>query len=428
MSGSSPHESGLRRLALRAADAALSRGVHALRQLRAPAPPVRQYRRDPLAAELARAIRERPGLNLVGYPDTPSGVGESLRACARAASAVGLPFEITRLGAPPPPSQAVTEWSSHISGRAPHPVTILHVNADNLPQAYDELSSSHFDGSYTVGLWHWELPRLPERWWGSFELISEVWAPSRFVQEAVSQVSPLPVALMPHAVAFEEPTTDPAEVRRRLGLPTDRFLVLTMFDFPSVRERKNPAAALEAFSRAFPEDGQAALVIKVHRAERHEAELRELEGWVASRPHVTLLERTLSREEVLELEASCDAFLSLHRSEGFGLVLAECMFMGKPVVATHWSANTDFMTSHNSCPVDYELATLEESYGPYDRGQVWADPDVDHAARLLRRLYEEEAYRREIGSAARASIRRQLAPEVIGRRYRERLQAVGRSL
>jgi glycosyltransferase involved in cell wall biosynthesis len=129
---------------------------------------------------------------------------------------------------------------------------------------------------------------------------------------------------------------------------------------------------------------------------------------------------------VYALEASCDVFLSMHRSEGFGLGLAECMYLGKPVVGTDWSGNTEFMRADNSCPVRYELVKLDRDYGPYRKGQTWAEPDPEHAAWYLRKLADDASYRERIAEAGRRTVREELSPRVIGLRYARRLEALAR--
>jgi glycosyltransferase involved in cell wall biosynthesis len=214
-------------------------------------------------------------------------------------------------------------------------------------------------------------------------------------------------------------------VRRRFQLPEDRFLFLTMFDFSSIQERKNPAAALEAFDRAFQRSGsQATLVIKTQNADFHPQDLAVLREKLSGRRDIVWINQTLSRQEVYDLLAGCDAFVSLHRSEGFGLGLAEAMFLGKPVVATNWSGNTDFMRPDNSCPVNFRLVHLERDFGVYRAGQTWADPDVDHAASLMQQVAADQELRARISLAAMKTIRDEFSPETVGRRIRARLEYV----
>jgi len=344
------------------------------------------------------------GLNIVGYVSHETGVGESARLCRIACQAAGLPYHVID----------ACDETQHAMYRT----TVFHVNADQLPEVHDRLRHVFEAGAYNIGCWHWELPELPDALAQSAALLDEIWAPSAFIQSAVSSKVSIPVVHMPHGIEVTEIEACSAE---ELGVPPGRFTFLCMFDFASVMERKNPLGAVEAFRRAFPDDTSAALLIKAGHADRYRREYAELASQLNGIPNVYLSDRMLPRARVNGLLAACDAVVSLHRSEGFGLILAEAMYLGKPVVATGWSGNMDFMTSANSCPVAYELVTLDRAYGPYRAGQQWADPDVDDAARLMRRVFDDAEFRKEIGARARETIRSRFSSAAAGARYRDRL-------
>lgn len=360
----------------------------------------------------ARAESSLPaGLNIAGYVGHDTGVGESARLCQRSCDAAGLPNDLIDVGVrDEPPQQPVYRAS------------IFHVNADQLPVVYSQMPALFRASAYNIGVWHWELPELPDVWISSADPLDEIWAPSAFVQSAVSRKVTIPVVHMPHGVAVTE--IEPCSPQE-LGVPAGRFTFLCMFDFRSVVHRKNPLGAIEAFHRAFAGSSPAALLIKTSHADEHRQEYAELEKRLRGIPNVYLADRMLPRSRVNGLLAACDSVVSLHRSEGFGLILAESMFLGKPVVATGWSGNMDFMNSGNSCPVAYELVTLDRTYHYYAAGQQWAEPDLDHAAHLMRKVFEDAGYRAQIGERARATIRSQFSPEAAGWRYRKRLEFVG---
>lgn len=366
-------------------------------------------RRDdvPSPPRPARPLSE--GLNIVGYFSHDTGVGESARLCRVACEAVGLPHQMIDAG----------DETQHAMYRS----TVFHVNADQLPEVHRRLQHVFDAASYNIGCWHWELPELPDALAQSAAPLDEIWAPSAFIERAVSSKVSVPVIHMPHGVEVTEIETCSAE---EFGVPPGRFTFLCMFDFASVMERKNPLGAVDAFRRAFPDDAPAALLIKAGRADRYRREYAELANQLRGIPNVYLTDRMLPRAGVNGLIAACDAVVSLHRSEGFGLILAEAMYLGKPVVATGWSGNMDFMNPTNSCPVAYELVTLDRAHGPYRAGQLWAEPDVDDAARLIRRVFDDADFRNEIGARARDTIRSRFSPAAAGARYRDRLAILER--
>jgi glycosyltransferase involved in cell wall biosynthesis len=300
----------------------------------------------------------------------------------------------------------------------PYPINIFHLD----PPVADQIDHHHGPelrrDRYNIAYWAWELPEFPEAWVRQCAYFDEIWCPSEFVRAALAAKVELPVQVMPHAIDFPVPTGD---TRAPFGLPADRFLFLFAYDLNSYQERKNPLAVIEAYRRAFPDEAGVALVIKTQNPARNAAAYARLTAALQGLRHVTLITETLARPEVYRLEAACDAFVSLHRAEGFGLGVAECMFLGKPVIATDWSATAEYLNAENGCPVRYRLTTLTESHGPYREGQTWAEPDTDHAAEWMRRLQQDLALAARLGAAARETIRTRFSPAAVGALYRRRL-------
>jgi len=233
----------------------------------------------------------------------------------------------------------------------------------------------------------------------------------------------VPVFKVPHAVKV---TPSEGASRDRFGLPGDRQLVLVMYDLNSFQDRKNPQAAIAAYRIAAARSPALGLVVKTHNGAANPEALAEVRACLADLSGVTFLDETLSRQETWDLENCCDILLSLHRAEGFGFGPAEMMALGKPVVATGWSANMDFMDAGNSMPVRYELKPLAQAVGPYDAGPLWADADVEHAAWCLEQLATDPALAARLGARARETIRQSFDPLVVGRKVRDRLATIAR--
>jgi glycosyltransferase involved in cell wall biosynthesis len=380
-------------------------------------------RHAPCSPTFARR-QARLGLNIVGFLTADLGVGESARCMVRAADAAGLPAALIDLKLNVKNRRGDLTYAPRLQEDAPHPVSVFHLD----PPASRDIEHHHGlgfrQGRYNIGYWAWELPQFPDAWMTYCECFDEIWCPSDFVREAIAMQSPVPVLTMPHAISFDRPTEDLPTLRARFRLPVDRLLYLFIYDLNSYSERKNPAAVVAAFRAAALDPAQATLVIKTHSAAGNEADFAALRAAVADLPNVIILAETLSRADLYRLEAACDVFVSLHRSEGFGLAVAECMYLGKPVIATDWSATAEFLTPANSCPVRADLIALERNIGPYGKGQTWADPDVAAAADAMRRLAGDPAWRARLGAAARHTITTRFAPEVVGSRYRRRLEAI----
>jgi glycosyltransferase involved in cell wall biosynthesis len=350
------------------------------------------------------------GVNLAGYLESEKGVGEAARAVIRALEAARIPYVLNNVR--DSASRNIDARYSHFSDANPYAVNIIQVNADAalglLPGRMEYLA-----GRYNIGIWNWELCEFPTQWDGSFQYFDEVWAPSTFCQHAFAARSPIPIRYVPYSVTT--PKALPRGVGRGFfGLPSEPFLFLFAFDFQSFIERKNPQAVLEAFVRAFGDRNDVLLVFKTVHASDNEEDYARLHDACRRRSNVQILDRVYTRAEAHSLMMLCDAYVSLHRSEGFGLTIAEAMAMGKPVIATAYSANADWMTIANSRPVRYQLRTLDRDWGPYFRGAVWADADVEDAARQMRRLVEDRALAARIGAQAREDIARLLSPARIG--------------
>jgi glycosyltransferase involved in cell wall biosynthesis len=363
----------------------------------------------------------KTGINIVGYVKSEHGLGESPRRSASAAKAIDMPFTVYDFNIGNS-SRTEDETLSHkIRRDNPHLVNLIHINADQMSVFHSAVGQGFLEGHYNIGYWAWELPEFPDKWLSGFANLHEIWVPSTFILDSIATKSPVPVIRMPHAIGFDigKPMT-----RKEMGLPEEMFLFLCMYDLSSIQARKNPQATIEAFSKAFPNLHNVRLIIKTQNSQFHPDALHELESLISDVPGIIHIDKTLTRREVYSLEYLCDCFVSLHRSEGFGLGLAESMFIGRPVIGTNWSGNTDFMNHKNSCPVDYELVELEKDYGPYEKGQFWAEADVDHASWYMKKLINQPEWRKHISGKGQKTIFSHFSPESVGKMFKKRLNLI----
>jgi glycosyltransferase involved in cell wall biosynthesis len=359
-----------------------------------------------------------PGVNLAGYFDAALGVGEAGRQVYDALAAQGVPIAPVGLVASKSPGGEREEARERSS--APHAINLLCVNADQVPPLAADLGHGFFQGRYTIGLWWWEVDRFPDRWLDAFEHVDEIWAGTAHVADALSPIAPVPVVKVTLPVALPDFERLP---RARLGLP-EGFLCLFAFDHLSVFERKNPLGLIEAFKRAFAPGEGAALAIKcINHERRPEAHAQLLEA-AASHPDVHVIDRHVPRAEKDAMIAACDCYASLHRAEGFGISMAEAMLLGKPVVATGYSGNLDFMTPETAFLVDHELVEVGDGNDPYPADARWAEPDLDHAASQLRAVFDDRDEAAARAARGMAEVRATHSAEAAGKTLARRLVRV----
>ena len=361
------------------------------------------------------------GINIAGFLTADLGVGESARCMVRAADAASIPVALVPLKLHCKNRLGDQTYAARLQATNPHPVNIVHLD----PPATHDLEHHHGQkfsaGKYNIAYWAWELPEFPDAWMTAFDYYNEIWCPSDFTRLAIEMKSPLPVIRMPHAIAFDRPA---GNFRPRFQLPADKFLFLFIYDLNSYSARKNPGAVIAAFRRSGLAGTHSALVVKVQNVAGNEADFAALQAAVTDLPGTVLISSTLTRAEIYQLESACDCFVSLHRAEGFGLAIAECMYLGKPVISTNWSATAEYVTADTGCPVDARIVTLEKNHGPYMKGSVWAEADVDQAAAWMRKISGDPALAARLGAAARVTMEQRFSPAVIGARYRQRLENI----
>jgi glycosyltransferase involved in cell wall biosynthesis len=337
------------------------------------------------------------GIAIAGEFSRASGLGEGARLMAEAAKRLGMPVWIIDL---PPPVDGRPEVETTASTIPPPGVPlVLHVNAPMLPLALLRLPNAVTRNRSIVGYWAWEMPQVPPEWRPAAACVNQIWVPSRFTAATLEPLLPGRVKTVAPALALVPPVASTAS-RADFGLPENAVVVLVSFNLASSFERKNPFAAIAAFRGAFGDSPDRILILKVSHPEHAPADFARLTQ-MAQAPNIRIDTRILSPEDCHALTAAADIVLSLHRGEGCGLVMAEAMLLGKPVIATGWSGNTDFMDRTNAALVPYRLAPARDDRSVY-RG-LWAEPDVAEAATLLRTLADDPAARRSLGEHARIS-------------------------
>lgn len=362
-------------------------------------------------------------VNYVGYLDSYTGLGEAARYSVEALEKSGIlvcrhdiSFSSTIVKVLP---------KDNLIEKTPI-ITLIGCNADRLPYVLADLPPDLLN-TYRIGCWYWETPVFPEQWSDRFDLVDEIWAASHFIAEAIRKKATVPVVVLPPMVV-----TPPAK-RDRAWLATlssevtfDEFVFLFQFDVASVPFRKNPEGVIAAFVAAFGAHEPVRLMLKVRNSQVAPELMQDLRLAAKGR-RISFIDSDLESSDRYRLLASVDSFVSLHRSEGFGLSIAEAMTYGLPVVATGWSGNVDFTTDDNAAVVAYDLVQSDTAHGPYPVGTIWAEPRLDEAARIMRRIWIDVDWRQRLACAGAETIASTLSAEVVGVAMRARIERVARS-
>ncbi len=374
-----------------------------------------QATRRQILFDVSRVVAPTPDVNpdggfplgIAGLFSTASGIGEGARlayAALETADYSPAAFDLS-------PAFGQVEISGG-NRRALLPGTgslIVHHNGPFLPHALWALGRSRVRGRRIIGYCAWELPQLPENWQPSFRYVHEIWVPSNFTRDAIAAATDKPVHVVNHPLP---PMAVTPNMRGKLGLPPTALVVLNVMHLGSAFARKNPLAAIAAFRRAFGDAPDSIMVIKLIAGGANGWAQRALEEAIAGATNIRLIEGMLPEADMMGLMHASDIVISLHRSEGFGLVPAQAMALGKPVIATGWSGNLDFMNRRNSALVSYSLAPVDDPDGGFGGdGQMWAEADVDEAAAWLVRLAADADLGRKLGEEAAKDVGRQLSPK-----------------
>jgi glycosyltransferase involved in cell wall biosynthesis len=380
----------------------------------------------PKPSEIEAPDRLQPGVACIGHPHAESGVGEALRATARALEAAGVPFSLYPLQDYTTARLEDRSMAAYVSQRLGARVNLICDGIVGADVGVRALGEAAFVGRYNILRPFWELARVPPRFAESLRRFQEVWAPSEFVRQAFAEATDGPVLNMP--VPVELGPVVPA-TRAKYGLPEKARLFLFTFDLSSFFVRKNPLALIEAFHRAFGKRGQdeAALVLKCLDPGPHAGRLKALRSAIGGDARIHLIERTLPRAGLNGLLSLADCYVSLHRSEGFGFGLAESMLLGKPVIGTAYSGNADFLNDDTGFPVPYRLVPVGRGEYPGHDGQVWAEPDIDVAAKHMASILEEPEKARARALTGRELIKRRHSLAAVGEKMRQRLSELNNS-
>ncbi len=357
------------------------------------------------------------GVNILGYLDAQSGVGEAARTISKAIIKKGIPFALNN-ETTSPSKRSDNQFSKLFTTKNPYPINIITIYGDTFNNVINK-RKNYLKNKYNIAYWAWELEDLPQQWVSLIDKVNEIWTPSTFVKNTFQKHTNKPIIVIPHPIEI-----NPGPYKRKyFSINKNDFVFLFTFDFYSLFKRKNPFGVIKAFKKAFNKNSNTKLIIKCSNSSVDKENFKKLKKATKNWP-IKIINKYLSRKELNSLLNIADTYVSLHRSEGFGLSIAESMALAKPVIATNYSGNTEFMNRKNSYPVDYKLIKIKKDHGPYKKGNVWADPNINQAAKLMKKVYNNPKKAKERGKIAKKYINNNLSPKSLSKKIVNRLNTI----
>jgi glycosyltransferase involved in cell wall biosynthesis len=337
------------------------------------------------------------GVNFIGFYNYQIGLGEAMRALCKSAIYGKIPFLIRKINPRIKNKIIDGDLGEYVRSYCDYKVNCFCLNPDVMYRVPLWLNFDEWRNRYNVGYWFWELPKLPKNWKYAYGMVDEIWVCTDYLAQ-IMQKTGLPVFKIPFFVSVD--SFSPICMRSRFGLK-DKFIFLSSFDFNSSKARKNPEAVIQSFIRAFPANNGVVLIIKTSNGAGHKKALGDLKNTINGDQRIVIFDEDISREEMNSLLATCDCYVSLHRAEGLGLGMAEAMYLGKPVIATAYSGNMDFMNDQNAILIPYSMIDVKPGEYIDYVDQEWADPNLDKSFEAFLKIYEDEKFRAYIGENAR---------------------------
>lgn len=364
----------------------------------------------------------KDGINFVGHIKGQYGLGQGARLLIKGLESSNLDFNAIDVNMGSTNKHNDTEYDDILKKDFSYNINLFHVQPyTSFEVGLSQIENTkNLEGRYNIGYWVYETEDIPKKWSETFKYVNEIWTPSDFATKAFSKISPVPVYTVPYGLHVEK---DNKLKRKDFNIPEDKFAYLIMYDPRSLAERKNPKAAIKAYLDAFNNNDKVCLVIVLNNAS--EEEIKVLESELIGVKNYTLINKTMPKLELYALISLCDVYVSLHRSEGFGLIMAEAMSLGTVCVSTKYSGNLQFMNDDNSCLVKYKMIEVDTTtQSVYEKGNKWADADIKDASKYIKKLFKDKEYYNKLQKNAKNDMKKYFSPTACGKNIEKRVKEI----
>lgn len=367
-------------------------------------------------------MEKKLGINVFGFIGGEFGLGEAVRLIIKALKKADIPVSLINYDIQTNHRNNDNTYDNY-SNNAPYSINLVLMGPSEGKRILAHYPEDFFKNKYNIFYLNWESEYISSEYVENLRLYDEIWVPAQYCKEIVEKYLTAPVKVIPYPIAIELDNNSDEEAERFYN--PDSFNFFFMFDYNSTLERKNTINLINAFEKAFGKtDTTVSLIVKTSKSTKFLKEKELLESHINGFKNVKIVEKIYDKQTLYKIIKGCDAYISLHRSEGFGLTMAEAMFFGKPVIATNYSGNLEFMNQENSFLVDYTKTAISASIINYDSNTIWSEPSVDHAAELMKIVKENSEAVKIKAEKGRQTMLQDFSVERIGNLVKEKVQNI----
>ncbi len=367
-------------------------------------------------------MEKKFGVNIFGYIDGEFGLGEAVRLIIKSIEKAKIPFVLLNYDTSTSHRHNDLTYINFVK-ESPYLINLVLLGPTEARRVTNYFGIDLFKNKYNIFFLNWESENFPKEYIKNLNFYDEVWTPANYCKNVVEKSCLIPVDVICYPIETTIIENDDEEFNNFFD--SKKFNFLFIFDYNSTLERKNTLNLIEAFRNAFKKnDNTVCLTIKTSRSTKFVKEKKSLIEKIGEYENIKIVEKIFDKNTLHKIIRGCDSYVSLHRSEGFGLTMAEAMYFGKPVIATGYSGNTEFMSNSNSFLVDYNICKVDSDIINYDKNTIWSNPNINHASELLKIVKENSVQVKKIGIEAKESILQNFSFDKIGGQIKFKLEKI----